>query len=150
MGSLLKEAGVEYNFVKDHEVEDSGRIVTEVEMEFISKVTGKPKKLYFAYTWGQATAAGYTKKDNWTRMPKEMLRARCLTGAVRTYFPEVLMKGASGLYTDVEIISEAPNGTYNTTMNDDGTMGFTEVEEVEEIKDVVTEPSTKSSAVKID
>jgi hypothetical protein len=29
-------------------------------------------------TWAQMALAGYVKKDNWEKYPKEMMRARCL------------------------------------------------------------------------
>ena len=43
--------------------------------------------------------AGYTTKQNWTKYPKEMMRARCLSYAVRALFPEVLL----GMYSDIEM-----------------------------------------------
>ena len=48
------------------------------------------KPLTFEYTWDDATLAGLTSKDNWKRMPKEMLRARCASGGIRMSYPACL------------------------------------------------------------
>lgn len=43
-----------------------------------------------SYTIAQAQQAGYLQKDNWKRMPTEMLAARCKSGLVRWLAPESL------------------------------------------------------------
>jgi hypothetical protein len=119
LGAMLKQRNIEWVWTKDHSVEELAdgniRIVTELEFEWISKVTGRPKSAKFSVTMGQMELAGYTTKDNWQKLPKEMLRARCLSSAVRAYFPEVLM----GVYTDLEM-ADATNADYKTRLTEDG------------------------------
>ena len=94
--------------------------VTEIEFEYLSQVTKQPKTATFKITWKEMILAGYTTKDNWVRMPKPMMRARCMAGAVRAYFPEILL---GGLYTDLEIADVKIPGkeeNYETTTNEEG------------------------------
>jgi hypothetical protein len=67
MGALLKEYGVEYIFTKDYQKDEKGKIETEMEFEFLSKISGNPKVAKFAVTWGQFKLAGYTEKSNWKK-----------------------------------------------------------------------------------
>lgn len=115
LGALLKQTGVEYIYTKDYFVEEDGRIVTELEFEFLSKISGKPKTATFSVSWAQMELAGYTEKQNWEKYPKEMMRARCMAYAVRALFPEVLL----GVYTDSEIV-DAMNTGHDTTINEEG------------------------------
>ena len=43
------------------------------------------------YTMAQATAAGLAGKDNWRRMPAEMLRARAVRAALRMVAPDIAL-----------------------------------------------------------
>jgi hypothetical protein len=43
------------------------------------------------YTWAQAERAGYTSKDNWRRMPAEMLRARAVRAALTMVAPDIAL-----------------------------------------------------------
>ena len=120
MGALLKESGVEYIFTRDYDKEkETGKITTEMEFEWISKITGNPKTSKFAVTWGQFKLAGYTEKPNWKKYPKEMMRSRCMTSAIRYLFPEVLLRSAGGLYSDVEIV-DSMNGENDIKVGADG------------------------------
>lgn len=51
----------------------------------------------------RAKAAGLAGKDNWSKYPRQMLRARCISEGVRTVCPGV----TAGLYTPEEI-QDAP------------------------------------------
>lgn len=53
-----------------------------------------------AYTIEDAQTAGLARKDNWRGHPKAMLRARCISAALRAYCPDVL---GSGIYTPEEL-----------------------------------------------
>ena len=124
LGAMLKKRldkngkpnPVEYYYTKDYHTEDDGKIVTEIEFEFISQITNRPKSVKFSISWGQMELAGYTTKDNWLKYPKEMMRARCLAYAVRALFPEVLL----GVYTDMEIVDAFKEEQYETTLTEDG------------------------------
>jgi hypothetical protein len=62
----------------------------------------------FTYTFDMAQAQGLTGNRNWRTMPMQMLRARCLTMALRAVFPDAV----SGIYSADEIAD-------NTNMSDD-------------------------------
>ena len=47
-------------------------------------------ELEYEYTWEDATKAGLVNKDNWKRMPKEMLRARLASSGIRMSNPACL------------------------------------------------------------
>lgn len=51
------------------------------------------------FTWEDAQLQGLTNKDNWKRMPKAMLYARCVSTLVRNMFADVL----GGLYSAEEM-----------------------------------------------
>jgi hypothetical protein len=64
-----------------------------------TKRRGAPHPVKMSYTIDQARNAGLTNKDNWKRMPAEMLRARCQAALARAVYPDVL----AGLYTVDEL-----------------------------------------------
>lgn len=56
------------------------------------------------WTIAQAKAAGLAGKQNWTKYPDAMLRARCLSAALRAFCPDV----TAGVYSDDERDEIAP------------------------------------------
>lgn len=56
-----------------------------------------------AFTMAEAEAAGVTRKDNWRKYPAAMLRARCISAAIRAFCPDVL---GAGFYTPEEMGAE--------------------------------------------
>lgn len=62
----------------------------------------------YTFTVEMAKAQGLLKNQNWRSMPKQMLRARCLTMGLRATFPEAV----SGIYSADEMAD-------NMEMNDD-------------------------------
>lgn len=104
LGALLKRQGVEWIIKEDYvyfgEEDEDGGMNARTTYTFFwkSEVTGRVMEADFAVTWYQMETAGYTTKQNWQKYPKEMLRARCLSYAVRALFPDVLL----GMYSDVE------------------------------------------------
>lgn len=58
----------------------------------------------FRFTWTQACQAGLMTKKNYQERPIEMFRARCLTGMVRLYCPQILM----GFYETSELHDVVP------------------------------------------
>lgn len=115
LGALLKKSGVEYTYSKDFETQEDGRIITEIEFEFLSKISGKPKIAKFSTSWAEMELAGYTEKQNWEKYPKNMMRARTMAYAVRALFPEILL----GVYTDSEIV-DSMNTNHETILNEEG------------------------------
>ena len=57
-----------------------------------------------AFVWADAVRAGVATKDPWKRYPRNMLRARCVSNALRAWAPDVL---GAGVYTEGEI-ADAP------------------------------------------
>ncbi len=56
-------------------------------------VPGDSEPQTFSFTWGDATRSGVAGKDNWKRYPAAMLRARCVSAAIRAACPDVLGAG---------------------------------------------------------
>lgn len=67
-------------------------------------------KRTFKFSWLQAQQAGLLDKSNYKTRPIEMFRARCLTGMVRLYCPQILM----GFYETSELYDIVPETTGGT------------------------------------
>jgi hypothetical protein len=70
-----------------------------------------------SFTWKDAEKQGLTTKDNWKRMPKEMLFSRCLSKGANRVGPDLLL----GLYTTEELADVFLNEK-DIKRNDDGTI----------------------------
>lgn len=70
-----------------------------------------------SFTWKDATLQGLTSKDNWTRMPREMLYARCLAKGANRIGADMLL----GLYT-AEELADTFLKEEQVKRNDDGTI----------------------------
>ncbi len=68
------------------------------------KITRGTHEDEFEYTWADATQAQLTGKDNWKKMPKDMLYARAVSRGVRRMFQDVI----GGLYGAEEMRDAAP------------------------------------------
>lgn len=103
LGALLKRAKKEWLITEDFVIVatvDGGEDrKTTYRFYWKSEITGTVMEADHSITWRQMEIAGYTGKYNWKKYPKEMMRARCLSSAVRALFPEIFL----GLYTDLEI-----------------------------------------------
>jgi len=99
LGAMLKKRGIEWVWTKDF-VTEGERIVTEIEFEWISIVTKRPKSAKFSCSYQEFELAGFTSNPSWGKMPKIMTRWRTLSNAVKALFPEVLM----GVYSESEML----------------------------------------------
>ena len=70
-----------------------------------------------SFTWKDASDQGLTTKDNWKRMPKEMLFARCLSKGANRIGPDLLL----GLYTVEEMVDTFLNEN-QVKRNEDGSV----------------------------
>ena len=70
------------------------------------------------FYWSDAVKAGWTSKDNWSRMPKYMMTARCITRAARIAASDLI----GGLYSDYETAEFT-----NTNMRVDDQTGTIEI-----------------------
>ena len=139
LGALLKRHGYEYFYTKDFEQtkneDGSLKITTELKLRWRSTLDPNSiNEILFSVTWAEMSTAGYTSKDNWNKYPKNMMRARCMAYAVRTYCPEVLL----GFYTDMEIL-DANKQKYNVEMNEDGDLRVVNTAEDVDHEDITEE-----------
>jgi hypothetical protein len=117
LGALLWKNGISYKTLKDGElvvrgVDNEGKElkdrVTTIEFHrgSIVEVT--------SFYWSDAVKAGWTTKDNWVKMPKHMLYARCLALGANRIAPDTLL----GLYTVEEMVDVTDAS--NITITEDG------------------------------
>lgn len=127
MGALLKRNGYEFIYTKDYEKDESGNAFTEVEIFWLSKSLNREMSSKQAISWNEMTLAGYTTKDNWLKYPKNMMRARALSTAIRAIAPEVLL----GLYSETEIIDAIPNSGKKISFDEEGEVVIVDVDHEE-------------------
>jgi hypothetical protein len=68
-----------------------------------------------SFYWTDALKAGWTTKDNWVKMPKHMMYARCLALGANRIAPDKTL----GLYTVEEVVDITPNVS-NVKVNEEG------------------------------
>jgi len=71
-----------------------------------------------SFTWKDAEKQGLTTKDNWKRMPKEMLYARCVAKGANRIGSDLLL----GLYAVEELADSFSINESHITRNEDGTI----------------------------
>jgi hypothetical protein len=109
LGALLWANGIQYKTIQDFEKIDKGDgksdFVTTIEF-YRGKITDKA-----SFYWSDAVRSGWTTKDNWVKMPKFMMWARCLSMGAQRIAPDKIL----GLYTVEEMVdvTNAPNVSIN-------------------------------------
>jgi hypothetical protein len=102
LGALLWSSGISYRTIQDFELVVKGKDkdgndikdrVTTIEF-----YRGQIKEVASFY-WSDAVKAGWTTKDNWVKMPKHMMYARCLALGANRIAPDKIL----GLYTVEEM-----------------------------------------------
>jgi hypothetical protein len=83
-----------------------------------------------SFTWKDAEKQGLTTKDNWKRMPKEMLYARCLAKGANRIGSDLLL----GLYVIEEMTDSLNIPEFNIKRNEDGTIAAVEDVPHQEVK----------------
>ena len=76
------------------------KVTDEVVSAYFSHPTACPKPVLVDWTMERATKARLTGKDNWSKYPRQMLKARVISEGVRMTFPGVTV----GLYTPEEVM----------------------------------------------
>ena len=71
-----------------------------------------------SFSWKDAEKQGLTTKDNWKRMPKEMLYARCIAKGANRIGSDLLL----GLYAVEELADSFSINESHITRNEDGTI----------------------------
>jgi len=126
LGALLKRKGYEYIWTKDWVEEGDGRIITELEILWMSKTLNREMSQKFKISWKELQIAGLTERDTYKKYPKFMMRNRCMSAAVRAVAPEILL----GLYTVEELADNDPKIEMNITDEGDAHVEETNYEEV--------------------
>jgi hypothetical protein len=109
LGALLWANGIQYKTIQDFEKIDKGDgksdFVTTIEF-YRGKITDKA-----SFYWSDAVRSGWTTKDNWVKMPKFMMWARCLSMGAQRIAPDKIL----GLYTVEEMVdvTNAPSVSIN-------------------------------------
>jgi len=112
LGALLWANGIQYQTIQDFEkIEDNGKsdFVTTIEF-YRGNIVDRA-----SFKWSDAVRAGWTTKDNWTKMPRHMLYARALALGAQRIAPDKIL----GLYTVEEMTDVTPN-TSNVMINEEG------------------------------
>ena len=112
LGALLWANGIQYKTIQDFEkIEDNGKsdFITTIEF-YRGNIVDRA-----SFKWSDAVRAGWTTKDNWTKMPKHMLYARALALGAQRIAPDKIL----GLYTVEEMTDVTPN-TSNVIINEEG------------------------------
>jgi hypothetical protein len=108
VGGLLRKGGVKYVTKEDGVwVYPDGTTSDTVLAGDVKPIDRRTTILFVrdgleevcTFTWNDAKLQGLTTKDNWSRMPKEMLFARCLAKGANRIGPDLLL----GLYTTEEL-----------------------------------------------
>jgi hypothetical protein len=117
LGALLWANGIGYKTIKDFELvtkglDKDGKEIKDREtcIEFYRNgITDRA-----SFFWSDAVKAGWTTKDNWVKMPRHMLYARCLALGAQRIAPDKIL----GLYTVEEMVDVTSD--VNTKINEEG------------------------------
>lgn len=109
VGALLRKGGVKYITKEDgvYVFADSTTDTIALKKDGTKPIDRRTTIDFYrdglvescSFTWRDAEGQGLTSKDNWTRMPKEMLFARCLAKGANRIGSDLLL----GLYTAEEL-----------------------------------------------
>lgn len=111
--AMLLKAGIRYKIVKDFERAETPNSSASGANDFLLRVTEVVFTRFYKnpdgtfervdttmkYTMAEASMAGLLDKDNWKKMPKIMLRTRCITLGARLVAPDVIL----GMYEYSEL-----------------------------------------------
>lgn len=124
LGALLWANGIQYKTIQDFEKVLVSKDKDEKEIfDWFTTIEFYRGKIVETATfkWSEAVRAGWTDKDNWKKMPKHMLYARCLALGAQRIAPDKIL----GLYTVEEVVDFTPN-TGNVKINEEGEVTITE------------------------
>jgi hypothetical protein len=112
LGGLLWANGISYKTIRDCEkiTKEDGKMDLVTTIEFHRNGVTEVANFY----WSDAVKAGYTTKDNWVKMAKYMMYARCLSLGANRIAPDKIQ----GMYTVEEVMDFAPD--HNVSFNEEG------------------------------
>tara|TARA_B110000503_G_C7150715_1_gene415047 strand:+ start:147 stop:782 length:636 start_codon:yes stop_codon:yes gene_type:complete len=124
-GALLRKGGVKFITIEDgiwiyknNSLSPTEPDERPIERRTTIKFFRDGMEESCSFTWGDAKLQGLTTKDNWTRMPKEMLYARCLAKGANRIGADLLL----GLYTTEELADTFIQNESQIKRNEDGTI----------------------------
>lgn len=125
IGALLRKGGVTYITKEDGVMVYAGN-KTEPTKEGEKPIDQRTTVIFYrdgleevcSFTWKDAEKQGLTTKDNWKRMPKEMLFARCVAKGANRIGPDLLL----GLYMTEELTDSFNVPENKIKRNEDGTV----------------------------
>lgn len=127
LGALLRKGGVKYTTTEDgmYVYPDGTTDSTAPKADGTKPIDRRTTIVFHrddmietcSFTWKDAEEQGLTTKDNWKRMKKEMLFARCLSKGANRIGPDLLL----GLYTVEEMVDTFLNEN-QVKRNEDGSV----------------------------
>ena len=127
IGALLRKGGVRYITQEDGVwVYADGSTSTIIKPGDEKPIDQRTTILFLrdgmeercSFSWKDAEKQGLTTKDNWKRMPKEMLYARCVAKGANRIGSDLLL----GLYAIEELADSFSINESHITRNEDGTI----------------------------
>lgn len=125
VGALLRKGGVKFVTIEDGVYVYKGGALQPSTAE--EKPVDRRTTIKFirdgldevcSFTWKDAELQGLATKDNWKRMPKEMLYARCLAKGANRIGADLLL----GLYTAEEMADTFISNESQIKRNEDGSI----------------------------
>jgi hypothetical protein len=136
--ALAKQQGYDYRLLKDFEAEitdpskpDQVTMVTEIEFFWISKVTKQVMSHKHRITWNEIIRMELDQRDNYKKMPRIMLRTRCLVMGLRFANPV----GTMGMYSEEEAyesIAPEMGEKMRAVPTEDGGIDYVPMEEIQD------------------
>lgn len=124
LGALLRKGGVKFVTLEDgvytykNQTEPSSSDEKPDGRRTTIKFVRDGMEELCTFTWKDAELQGLTTKDNWKRMPKEMLWARCLAKGANRIGADLLL----GLYTTEELTDSLNVPETAVKRSEDGTI----------------------------
>lgn len=127
IGALLRKGGIAYQTLEDALYVYPDGKTSDLSILGDQKPVNRRTTIKFvrngmeeicSFTWVDAEKQGLTNKDNWKRMPKEMLWARCLSKGANRVGSDLLL----GLYSTDELLDTFGTGNEKVIREEDGTV----------------------------
>jgi len=125
--ALLRKGGVKFFTKEDGVYVYKDGSITDMRKDIAENPVDRRTTIVFtrdgveetcSFTWVDATGQGLNTKDNWKRMPKEMLYARCLAKGANRVGSDLLL----GLYMTEELTDSFNIPEIAVKRNEDGTI----------------------------
>lgn len=125
--ALLRKGGIKFSTKEDGVYVYKDGTTSDIRKDIAENPIDRRTTIVFtrdgieescSFTWTDATGQGLNTKDNWKRMPKEMLYARCLAKGANRVGADLLL----GLYMTEELTDTFNVPETAVKRNEDGTI----------------------------